>query len=141
MLFYPVEPECPAGFGGVQWDKSFDPPRQISAHLVFEVPLQSDLMTSYGAAFAVTEPLAVDLAGTELTGFEFGPATGEVGRKGFYEIPEFEIPPLRGLIVTGRACADDFGLAGEGQLILSERAVDFLTKRDKAFRQYIMNAL
>ncbi|MEU0540112.1 hypothetical protein ABZ319_09595 [Nocardia sp. NPDC005978] len=141
MKFYPVEPECPADFGGVEWDESFDPPRQVSAHLTFEVPLFSDLVTSYGGAFAVTEPLAAALEETDLTGFEFGPLTGEVSDKGYYDIPPFEIPPLRGLIVTGRACADDFGLARKGRLVLSERAVDFLTTRDAAFRDYVFSAL
>lgn len=140
VKFFETNPECPAGFGGVEWDDSFDPPRQISARLIFAVPVRAELITSYGAAFAVTEPLAAALSRTDLTGFAFGPASGSP-RSDLEEDAWFEIPPLRGLVITGRAFLDDFGSRQQGLLILSERAVDFLESRDPKFRDYIMEPL
>ncbi|WP_216917512.1 hypothetical protein [Nocardia noduli] len=140
MKFYETNPECPAGFGGVEWDGRFDPPRQISAHLTFAVPVRAELITSYGAAFAVTEPLAEALSKTDLTGFEFGPVTSSL-KPDIEDDSLFEVPPLRGLIITGKAFADDFGIEQQGLLILSEKAVELLTSRDSKFRNYIMEPL
>ncbi|WP_405181005.1 hypothetical protein OG225_07415 [Nocardia sp. NBC_01377] len=137
MKFYKIYPECPAGFEGVEWDESFDPPRQISAHLIFAAPVFAELITSYGGAFAVTEPLAEALAKSGLTGFQFGPLSGEISPDLSKDTPPFEIPALRGLVITGRALADDFGVKMLGLLILSERAVDFLTMRNESFGKYV----
>ncbi|WP_040712134.1 hypothetical protein [Nocardia takedensis] len=138
--FYVVYPECPAGFEGVEWDTSFVPPRPASAHLLFDAPLFSDLVTSHAGVYAVTLALADDLAATELTGFAFVPLTGELSS--YVEAGrEFEIPALRALVITSPALAADFGLKGRKRLVLSQRAVDFLTTRDPVFGKYVMDVL
>ena len=140
MKYYETNPECPAGFGGVVWDDSYVPPRQVSAHLTFAVPVRAELITSYGAAFAVTEPLADALLETDLTGFAFSPVSGTL-HPDLEEDALFELPLLRGLVITGRAFQDDFGIEQQGLLILSERAVRFLDSRDPKFRDCVMEPL
>lgn len=70
-------------------------------------------MKSYSGAYAVTKPLADVLAQSGSNGYEFGPVTTSISS--LVEDPEgFVIPPLLGLVITGRAFIDDFarGTAG-----------------------------
>ncbi|MFI7529481.1 hypothetical protein [Nocardia salmonicida] len=139
MKFYLVYLECPSETGEVEWDESFDPPRPISAHLLYDAPPISDLVTSRAGVHMVTVPLADALAATDLTGFEFAPSTSEavpdVEMRG-----EYEIPPMRVLVITGRPFVDDFGPKQTG-IILSQRGVDFLTAWEPRFSRFVMDVL
>ncbi|MFD6393579.1 hypothetical protein [Nocardia sp. NPDC060259] len=135
MSFYLVTPDVPADFGEVVYDDSYDPPRVVSAHFEFSYPVERELMKSYSGAYAVTKPLADALAQSGLNGYEFGPVTTSISS--LVEDPEgFVIPPLFGLIITGRAFVDDFGIQGHSKLIGSERAAKFLFDRDEILRRY-----
>ncbi|MGV9610883.1 hypothetical protein [Nocardia xishanensis] len=133
MTFYLIDPEIPAGFGEVSRDSNSDPPRVVSAHFEFHFPVEGELITSYSGAYAVTQPLADALAGSDLTGYEFGPVTTSISA--LVEDPGgLVIPRLLGLIITGRAFVDDFGIQGHSNLIASERAAEFLWNRDARLR-------
>ncbi|WP_431971566.1 hypothetical protein [Nocardia sp. bgisy134] len=135
MTFYLIDPEIPADFGQVSRDSSYDPPRVVSAHFEFHHPVDGELITSYSGAYAVTKPLADALAESELTGYEFGPVTASISA--LVEDPGgLVIPPLFGLIITGRAFIDDFGVQGHSNLIASERAAEFLWNRDARLRDW-----
>ncbi|TQM29855.1 hypothetical protein [Nocardia bhagyanarayanae] len=133
MTFYLINPEVPADFGQVSRDSSYDPPRVVSAHFEFYYPVDSELITSYSGAYAVTKPLADALTESDLTGYEFGPVTTSISA--LVEDPDrIIIPPLTGLVITGRAFSDDFGIQGRSKLIASERAAEFLWNRDARIR-------
>ncbi|MFD6393578.1 hypothetical protein [Nocardia sp. NPDC060259] len=133
MTFYLINPDVPADFGQVSRDSSYDPPRVVSAHFEFYYPVDSELITSYSGAYAVTKPLADALAANDLTGYEFGPVTTSISA--LVEDPGgIVIPPLFGLTITGRAFVDDFGIQGLSKLIASERAAEFLWNRDARLR-------
>ncbi|MGW6730127.1 hypothetical protein ACWF9G_29870 [Nocardia sp. NPDC055029] len=135
MSFYFLRADVPANFGEVVYDDSYDPPRVVTAHFEFAYPVERELMKSNSGAYAVTRPLADALAQSGLNGYEFGPITTSISS--LVEDPgSIVIPPLFGLVITGRAFADDFGIKGYGRLIASERAAAFLFERDEILRQY-----
>ncbi|TQM29854.1 hypothetical protein [Nocardia bhagyanarayanae] len=135
MSFYLLRPDVPADFGEVVYDDSVTPRRVVSAHFEFAYPVERELMKSYSGAYAVTKPLADALAESDLNGSEFGPVTTSISS--LVEDPEdFDIPPLFGLIITGRAFVDDFGIKGRSKLIASQRAAEFLFARDEILREY-----
>ncbi|MFD6394304.1 hypothetical protein [Nocardia sp. NPDC060259] len=135
MSFYFLRADVPANFGEVVYDDSYDPPRVVTAHFEFAYPVERELMKSNSGAYAVTTPLADALAQSGLNGYEFGPITTSISS--LVEDPAgFVIPPLLGLVVTGRAFVDDFGIKGRSKLIASERAAAFLFERDETLRQY-----
>ncbi|MFB8281696.1 hypothetical protein [Nocardia colli] len=131
--FYRINPEAPADFGAVELDESFDPPRVVAANFEFAAPIResSEMIKSYGGAYAVTDSLAEALQSTDLTGYRFGPITTSVSATPYVEdTTTIRIPPLRGFVVTGEAFVDDFGIASKGGLIGSEKAARFLFARD-----------
>ncbi|WP_431971565.1 hypothetical protein [Nocardia sp. bgisy134] len=70
-----------------------------------------------------------------MNGYEFGPVTTSISS--LVEDSEgFVIPPLFGLVITGRAFVDDFGIKGRSKLIASQQAAEFLFDRDEILREY-----
>ncbi|MGV9610884.1 hypothetical protein [Nocardia xishanensis] len=68
-------------------------------------------------------------------GYEFGPVTTSISSL-VEDSEDFVIPPLSGLVITGRVFVDDFSMRGRSKLIASGRAAEFLFARDEIFREY-----
>ncbi|MFB7718110.1 hypothetical protein [Nocardia sp. NPDC056100] len=133
MALYRIHSEVPADDAVKTWDNTTDPRTLVSAVFTFRVPVDTELFDSgLGGLLGVTEPLAAALAATDLTGYRLVPATGEPSAYAA-GASSWDIPTLYVLDVFGTPNVDDFAI--RRGLVVSERAADFLCKRDPAFAE------
>ena len=125
--FYTLEPEVAGELGPkTDMDTTKHPPVVHSLQYVFSDWLGDDLVTSF-PVFMVSEPLAKEITGAGLHGFEL--TTADVATS-----PEFKelqdpknLPVFLWLKITGQAGQDDFGLINN-QLMVSAKALDVLKR-------------
>jgi len=127
MYFY-IEPEVSGGFGeNTVIDTSVHPPKVSRLHYQFDGWLGDDLLESF-PCYIVSEYLAKEIEKSGLTGFRFKEV--EVSKSEQFEelYPGKELPKFRWLKVIGDAGQDDFGVADDCRLVISEKALETLNK-------------
>src|SRR5688500_9298286 len=123
---YVLEPEVPGGLGPeTELDRSTHPPRVDKLHLTLEGWLGDELIESF-PAFVVTERGKQTLERRRLKGFRF--VEVKVSPTAQFEelYPGRRLPAFSWLQIFGTACHDDFGLAEDGRLVVSEAALQAL---------------
>ena len=127
LRYFYLEPEVAGGFGeGSVLDTSVHPPRVERLHYEFDGWLGDDLLTSF-PCYIVTDRLKNELQRSELTGYELDRV--KVTKSEFFGDMHPDAPPLprfHWLKITGRAGIDDFGMAKDHRLVVSERALRVL---------------
>jgi hypothetical protein len=127
MKYYAIEPEVAGGMGkGTVFDRI--PGRGTfvrKLHYEFDGWLGDQLLAGAGS-FIVTEKMAHDIEGAQLTGATFDEV--EVSTSGEFDDlhPGRRLPRFVWLRAAGKPGQDDFGLAGNVRLVVSERALKVL---------------
>ncbi|MCH8498306.1 MAG: hypothetical protein LAT63_07500 [Marinobacter sp.] len=127
MYFY-IEPEVSGGFGdNAVVDTSVHPPRLSKLHCQFDSWLGDDLLETF-PCYVVSKPLANEIGSAKLTGYTLGDVEVSKSEK-FEELcPGKALPEFYWFKVTGEAGKDDFGIAEDYRLVVSERALEVLKK-------------
>ena len=126
MKNYVIEPEVAGGLGGnTVIDTSVHPPKIARLHYGFEGWLGDVLLESF-PCFILTEGVVQELESMRATGFSVDNV--EITKaKQFEDIyPNRQLPEFRWLKVSGKPGVDDFGLADDFRLVVSERVLHLL---------------
>lgn len=126
MKYFYVEPEVAGGLGkNTIMDRNVHPPLVSKLHYEFDGWLGDVLLESF-PSFIITEGAREKLKEHGISGASFDIA--EVSRSGqFDELnPHRDLPRFDWLKVEGEAGRDDFGIACDGRLVVSERALELL---------------
>ena len=126
MHYFYIEPEVAGGEGPNSiMDRSVHPPVVRHLHYEFAGWLGDVLLEGF-PAFIVTEEAKNKLMESHATGARY--ANVEITTTyPFDELyPGRQLPKFIWLQITGRAGRDDFGLAADLRLVLSERTLDIL---------------
>ncbi|MBE7161963.1 MAG: hypothetical protein INR72_12020 [Williamsia herbipolensis] len=117
-VHYRLRPTTPGRLASATWDRSHNPPRAMSGHIVLDYPV-TDGIVVVGGLYAVTDGMRSAMESAGLTGVAFGPVA--VTRDP-HMIDMRELPRLHTLVLTGRACRDDVAPWRCESLALSLRA-------------------
>jgi len=123
---YRLKPEVAGGFGpGSIVDRSVHPPRVSRLDYSVADWLGDCIVTAF-PTFLLLRDTARKIQAMSLTGFEVAEAiVSEAGE--FRDInPDGVLPDLVWLRVHGAPGADDFGVTGRGELVVSERILEIL---------------
>jgi hypothetical protein len=124
--YFVIEPEVAGSLGpDTVMESGLHPPKVTELHYELSGWLGDDILESF-PCFVVTDRARQVLEKQELSGFEFWPvkiSTTETFRELY---PTRELPTFYWLRVVGRAGEEDFGLAEDHRLVVSERALDRL---------------
>lgn len=128
MRYFYVIPEVAGGFGdNIVLDTRVHPP--IVSHLHYEfVFWGGDVLLTTFPSFIVTKDAAGKLLENRVTGVHFGHV--EVTTSGEFDdrYPGRRLPRFVWLQVVGHAGHDDFGIAVDHELVMSERAINILRR-------------
>lgn len=129
MKYYYIRPETAGGEGPRSIvDRSVHPP--IVSFLEFEIEgwLGDELLAGF-PCFIATLPLEAEIKANNLTGVRFLPV--EITRSDYLDDrqPEVVLPPFVRLDPFGIAGHDDFGVAPDLHLVISETALKVLQSR------------
>ena len=126
MKYYDLEPEVPGQWGKkMVFDRNGPDRKIVKLHIEFDGWLGDDLLTSHPCFFA-TPRLAEEIKLNKLTGVT--PSHMETSRSITFETiyPGRQLPEFVWLKIAGKPGVDDFGLAGNGKLIVSAKALAVL---------------
>ncbi|MER8982008.1 MULTISPECIES: hypothetical protein [unclassified Mesorhizobium] len=125
-IYYYLEPEVSGGFGdNIILDASVHPPLVTRLHYEFDGWLGDRMVASF-PCYLVTEDVAEKILKSEFSGVTFDKV--EVTTSELFEEmqPDQKLPPFVWLKVNGDAGRDDFGMAKDLRLVVSERVLDAL---------------
>jgi hypothetical protein len=121
-----LEPEVAGGLGAdTAMDSSVHPPMVSALHYEFEGWLGDDLLETF-PCFIVTERLKSALEDAGSTGCSFAPVKVTVSDSFAECYPDRALPQFYWLRVTGTPEKDDFSLASDHRLLVSDEALDVL---------------
>lgn len=123
MTYYHLEPEVAGGIGErTVLDRSGPRLKATSLHYEFDGWLGDDLLAGH-PAFIATARLAEAIKQSKLSGVT--PSRMETSRSITFETiyPGRQLPQFVWLKIGGKPGVDDFGLAGNGKLIVSGKAL------------------
>jgi hypothetical protein len=126
MKFFYIEPEVAGGLGkNAVMDPSVHPPIVSKLHYEFDGWDGDALLTTF-PCFIVTEAAKKKLQSAGLTGIRFD--TVEVTTSGFFQdrYPNRQLPKFFWLKIMGTAGQDDFGIAKDLRLVVSEPTLKVL---------------
>jgi hypothetical protein len=126
MKYYRLEPEVAGGIGDrTVLDRSGPRLKATSLHYEFDDWLGDDLLAS-SPVFVATRRLADDIKLKSLTGVSL--SNMETSRSITFETlnPGRQLPEFVWLKIDGKPGRDDFGIAGDGKLIVSAKALAVL---------------
>jgi hypothetical protein len=128
-MFYKISTQAPAQMGKrTILDKKYTPWKVEKLHAIFDVWSDDDLLKT-SPCYYVSERLFQTLTSSSLSGFELDADLDTDVSLTFKNLyPNKTIPRFILLNIVGNAGVDDFGLTDEGELILSEAAVELLRK-------------
>lgn len=131
MKYFYVHPEVPGSLGdNTVMDTSVSPPLVSRLHYEFDAFSDDALITSF-PAHVVTEEAKQKLLDAHVSGAAFDELEITTSDQ-FEEFREFhpgrELPSYVWLKAQGVAGVDDFGIAPNRRLVISERALDILKK-------------
>lgn len=118
-----LEPEVAGQLGPrTELDRRTHPPAVSRLHYVFDGWLGDELLETF-PCFIVTERLAVKLCSVGLTGFELRELEVSTSEQ-FAELhPDVDLPGFQWLVVRGQLGRDDFAIAHDHRLVVSDRAL------------------
>ena len=126
MTSFAIEPEVAGGFGNrTIIDTSSGRRKVIKLHYQFDGWL-GDALLETTPCYIVSEPLASDIVGQGLTGYEFDDVVISTSDEFSELYPDVVLPAFRWLKIVGIPCEDDFGLTPNLSLVVSERALHVL---------------
>ena len=133
MNFYFIEPEVAGDWGEYSdVDVTCHPPVVTNLHYQFRGWLGDSIIESF-PCYIVTLPLSQAIAHAKLTGVHFSPATVSKDEQ-FEEMhPEVILPPFVRLEPVGKAGIDDFGIAPNLNLIVSEQALQIIREHKATY--------
>ncbi|MER9373795.1 hypothetical protein [Mesorhizobium sp. M0491] len=126
MRYYYLEPEVSGGFGdNIILDASVHPPLITRLHYEFDGWLGDSMVASF-PCYLVTDDVAEKILKSEFSGVTFDKV--EVTTSELFEEmqPDQKLPPFVWLKVKADAGRDDFGMAKDLRLVVSERVLDAL---------------
>lgn len=127
MKFYFIEPEVAGGFGkNTVFERTPGRPTVVhKLHYEFDGWLGDELLEST-PCFIISERMAHEIGKRNLLGVKFDEV--EVTTSGEFQDlhPERQLPKFFWLRVEGRAGQEDFGIASDARLVVSDRAIEVL---------------
>lgn len=128
MRYFYIEPEVAGGLGAdTVMDRDSHPPKVSRLHYHLEGWLGDALLESF-PCFVIMAAAKDGLIGQGYSGVHFDQVEITVSDE-FKELyPQKQLPVFAWLRVTGQAGEDDFGLAKDGRLVVSEAALDTLKR-------------
>ncbi|RWC86759.1 MAG: hypothetical protein EOS72_24640 [Mesorhizobium sp.] len=126
MKYYYLEPEVSGGPGeNATMDTTVHPPLVTHLHYEFDGWLGDGVVTPF-PCYLVTEDVRDKIIKSDFSGATFD--TVEVTTSELFEEmqPDQKLPPFVWLKVNGNAGRDDFGIAQDYRLVVSERVLDAL---------------
>jgi hypothetical protein len=126
MEYHILEPEVAGGLGeGTVMNRSVHPPDVKLLHYNFDGWLGDVLVESF-PCFIVTVEAVKKLQGLPATGVDFGDVRVTKSAQ-FQEIHPYQtLPEFKWLKVIGKAGREDFGLASDFRLVVSDRVLHVL---------------
>ncbi len=126
MKYFYIEPEVAGGLGtNTVMNRNVHPPAVSKLHYHFDGWLGDALLESF-PCFIITETAAQRLQLAGMTGVSFDEMETSTSEQ-FQELyPNRQLPKFVWLKVEGKPGRDDFGVASDGRLVVSERALEFL---------------
>ncbi|MFC6011376.1 hypothetical protein [Nocardia lasii] len=126
MEFYCIEPEVAGGHGPrTVYNLEKTPPEVLVLEYVFDDWLGDPLLES-SPCFIVTRDLMEKMETSGMTGIEFSEVLTSVSSEGI-ERMDIDLPEWMWLKPIGVASVDDFGLSGNGAvLVVSSPALELL---------------
>jgi hypothetical protein len=135
MNHFIVEPEVAGGLGEhTVMDCTVRPPKVSKLHYKFDGWLGDSLLESF-PCFIATKDLAQKLKDLHPTGVAFCEVEVEKSELFRRVHPNRKLPDFLWLKVSGKPGKDDFGLADDLRLVISQRVLDLLKS------QHLKNAL
>jgi hypothetical protein len=128
MQYFYIEPEVAGGLGDQTiLDRSVHPPIVDKLHYQMEGWLGDAILESF-PAFIVTEEAKQGLLEAGVTGVDFADVTITTSDEFRQLYPNRALPSFAWLKPQGSPAQDDFGVASDGRLVISERALKVLQK-------------
>jgi hypothetical protein len=126
MRYFYLEPEVAGSLGkNTIMNRSVHPPVVAKLHYQLEGWLGDDLLESF-PCYIVTRQLRDKIRESQLTGAGFGQLEITTSDE-FKELhPKLELPDFFWLTIHGKAGPDDFGIATDNRLVVSEKALALL---------------
>jgi hypothetical protein len=126
-VFYKIEPEVAGGWGAnTKFTRTVGRPTDVQyLHYQFDDWLGDDILESC-MCFIVTDQLSQNLQKGKLTGFTMRDVEISKSEEFDFTFPKILLPSFRWLYVNGLAGIDDFGIGGDGKLVVSDRALNML---------------
>ena len=126
MKYFVVEPEVAGGFGEkTVIDRSTGTMTVIALHYEFDGWLGDELLET-APCFIATENLADKISESKLLGAEAGVVEVSKSKEFQRADPAVVLPKFVWLKINGRAGIDDFGIAPDYSLVVSEAALNIL---------------
>ena len=128
-MFYFIEPEVGGGFGAnTVVDTTAHPPVVSKLHYLFDGWLGDHLLEVF-PCYIATEELAKMLEKEMLSGFSLHHVDVSKSEQ-FRELyPDMALPKFYWLKIDGIAGENDFGIAKDNRLVVSEKALNTLRTR------------
>jgi hypothetical protein len=126
MKYYYIEPEVSGGHGeNAVMNTNVHPPEVTRLHYEFDGWLGDGIATSF-PCYLVTEDVKEKILKSGFSGVLFDKV--EVTTSELFEEmqPDQKLPPFVWLKVNGHAGRDDFGIARDYRLVVSQRVLDAL---------------
>ncbi len=129
-MYYYIEPEVSGGLGeNSVVDTSVHPPVVSKLHYQFDGWLGDDLLETF-PCYIITEQLKDEIDSTGLSGCQFYGV--EVTKSDQFDelYPGKELPGFYWLKINGKAGKEDFGIADDHRLVVSEKTMLILKKNN-----------
>ena len=124
--YFYIEPEVAGGWGAnTVVDTSCHPPHVSKLNYEFSGWIGDDLLESF-PCYIVTERLQKDLIKTGLTGFFFDEVEISKSEEFMDVFGDKHLPNFAWLKIVGDAGKDDFGIADDYRLVISDAAYNLL---------------
>ncbi|WP_080270387.1 hypothetical protein N027_23490 [Pseudomonas syringae USA007] len=128
MNYYYIEPEVAGGLGEQTiMDINCWPPKVSKLEYRFEGWLGDELLEMF-PCFICTYALANALSTCKLSGMSFGPVITSKSEDFLELYPNTSLPDFYWLQVHGAAGADDFGIAQNNRLVISDSVMNIIKK-------------
>jgi hypothetical protein len=127
MKYYYLEPEVPCSSGGdrTEADWTTHPPTVTKLHWEMEYSPDDALLESFPCWIATVETMNA-IRSAKLTGATFDEVEVTMTEQARDFEPDFILPDFVWLKIDGKAGQDDFGVAPNLRLVVSERALKLL---------------
>lgn len=127
MKYFLIDPEVAGELGkDTVLDASVHPPRVSELHYDLKGWLGDDILESF-PCFVVTDRCRAALEPRGFSGFAFAPVRVTASQTFLELYPGRALPVLHWLKITGTAGKDDFGIAHDQRLTVSEEVLQVLS--------------